>query len=109
MADIYSFKKREPEPPKHDPHLQGPAVCLVCKHQWEAVAPVGTDAATLECPECHAFKGAFTRYVQHNAPAWCCEKCDGQLFMIMLVDDAPSVACASCGNMRNAIDLFNPP
>lgn len=89
--------------------MQGPAVCLACKHQWEAVSEVGVDAATLECPSCHAAKGAFMKYVQHDAPAWCCEKCDSSLFMILLIKDTPSVACASCGELRNALDLFNPP
>ena len=40
------------------PHLSGEAMCLVCQHKWVAVAPIGE--CSLECPECHTFRGVFT-------------------------------------------------
>ena len=33
-----------------DPHISGDARCLACKHEWVAVAPIGT--IWLECPAC---------------------------------------------------------
>lgn len=39
------------------PFLAGPAMCVICKHEWAAVAPVGT--FDLECPSCGFFKGHF--------------------------------------------------
>ena len=46
---------------EHRPHLEGRALCLECKHTWQAVAPVGT--LTLECPKCHLHKGTMTHLV----------------------------------------------
>ena len=40
------------------PHLSGEAMRLVCQHKWVAVAPIGE--CSLECPECHTFRGVFT-------------------------------------------------
>ena len=40
------------------PHLSGEAMCLVCQYKWVAVAPIGE--CSLECPECHTFRGVFT-------------------------------------------------
>ena len=41
----------------NSPHIKGEARCLVCKHEWQAVAPAGT--YQLECPECKLHKGVF--------------------------------------------------
>ena len=51
---------------KSDPHLAKKARCCVCRHEWVAVAPLGTD--WLECPDCHLMKG---RYLHPKVP------CDG--------------------------------
>ena len=37
------------------PHWSGIASCLRCKHEWVAVAPVGTD--DLQCPSCGSGSG----------------------------------------------------
>ena len=39
------------------PHRTGNAVCLHCKHEWQAVAPTGV--TILKCPECKLEQGAF--------------------------------------------------
>lgn len=39
------------------PHWQGQAICLGCRHIWEASAPVGVNDS-LECPACNLTKGA---------------------------------------------------
>ena len=44
-------------PEKEDPHLSGEAVCIGCRHEWVAVAPVGT--WQLECPSCSTFNGIW--------------------------------------------------
>lgn len=51
MSNVIEFK------PKGEPHLSGEAVCIGCRHAWEATAPVGTD--NLECPSCGSMKGLF--------------------------------------------------
>lgn len=40
-----------------EPHREGKARCLNCKHEWEAVAPVGI--CSLECPNCLTTQGVF--------------------------------------------------
>lgn len=40
-----------------NPHLQGAARCLACKHEWQAVAPVG--ATDLKCPSCACLRGVY--------------------------------------------------
>lgn len=51
MSNIVPFKKGT------DPHGTGDAFCFQCKHEWIAVAPVGT--TQLECPECKTLKGLW--------------------------------------------------
>lgn len=41
---------------ERQPHWQGKAICLGCRHEWEAIAPMGT-YTDLECAECGLFKG----------------------------------------------------
>jgi len=43
------------------PHMRGEARCLQCKHEWNAVAPVG--AVWLECPECNTNQGVMKNTV----------------------------------------------
>lgn len=38
------------------PHWAGPAICIGCRHEWQAVAPLGSYTA-LECPQCRFPKG----------------------------------------------------
>lgn len=41
---------------ERQPHWSGPCVCLGCRHEWEAIAPVGSHVG-LECPACELPKG----------------------------------------------------
>jgi Zn finger protein HypA/HybF involved in hydrogenase expression len=44
----------------HRPSIKwasGRGLCLACRHEWEAVAPIGT--WQLECPKCDSTKGIF--------------------------------------------------
>lgn len=38
-------------------HSQGEAICAKCKHEWQAVAPIGV--ACLECPKCKVMSGMW--------------------------------------------------
>lgn len=49
--------------PKADT-LSGQARCARCKHEWVAVAPVGTEV--LECPQCETMHGLFVNMVASN-------------------------------------------
>lgn len=73
------------------PHMTGTARCLHCKHEWTAVAPLGS--MTMECPECSLHKGVF---VNNCAPEegllWTCN-CGNQLYFIQ-----PDICtCCNCG------------
>lgn len=52
MSNVVQFSK-----PEKDPHGVGNAICIGCKHEWIAVAPVGM--TRFECPECHTIKGTW--------------------------------------------------
>lgn len=50
---IVQFKRPEPV----QAHSEGTAVCLACRHEWAAVAPVGEQ--TLDCPSCKLPRGLW--------------------------------------------------
>lgn len=94
MTDILPFKPRQPPKIETDgPHLEGPAVCGACQHEWEAVAPVGV--VILECPKCARMWGAFKHQVEPPT-AWHCH-CGEWLFWL-----TPTGAmCRRCGTRSN--------
>lgn len=47
---------RRPEKPSGT-WSEGAALCIGCRHEWEAAAPTGT--WQLECPSCGSMKGIF--------------------------------------------------
>lgn len=73
-------------------HLQGPAKCLRCKHEWQVVAPTG-DVGDFECPSCGCYTGVITTLVEPAGLRWQCE-CENQLFFL---DNKGPPMCASCG------------
>lgn len=85
MGDVIEFKK-----PETGWNLTGPAKCMSCKHEWEAVVPVGTISG-LECCECGRFTGVMTHQAVSDT-TWEC-KCGCDLFRIT----PENVFCASCG------------
>lgn len=60
-----------------EPHSEGKARCLACKHEWVAVAPVGT--IWLECPACTLERGRFIAQHQREGDHWHCN-CGCDLF-----------------------------
>ena len=83
-------------------------MCVACGHEWHAAIPVGGECHAMECERCGSMKGVFKRFVRYEEfPQWHCGQCHGELFTAILIDQTPTVACASCGELRNAIDLFN--
>ena len=84
------------EKEKRNPHLCGKARCLACRHEWQAVAPVGS--TWLECPECKLLRGRFTMPVERNNSEahWHC-KCGNDLFYSV----AEGVYCPNCGEWQH--------
>jgi hypothetical protein len=54
MAEVVSLAAVREE---REPHLAGDALCIGCRHEWAAVAPVGV--WQLECPSCGSMKGIW--------------------------------------------------
>ena len=96
MATVISLESRRRKPQEaKDPHVSGKARCLHCRHEWTAVAPVGT--YELECPECHLLKGVMVGMcdLAEGTERWVC-KCGCDLFLIT----SEGSFCASCGGFQ---------
>jgi hypothetical protein len=72
------------------PHREGPARCLNCKHEWHAVAPVGT--WQLECPACGTSQGLFDGVSSTEGDQLMCD-CGALVFCI----DRRGPYCCHCG------------
>ena len=81
-----------PFPTKKIPSLRGPARCLHCFNEWEAVTPEGI-VASLECPECHLYKGILQGVMEPEGDTrWVCH-CGCDLFYIV----TSGLQCLMCG------------
>ena len=74
------------------PHLSGPARCMACKHEWDAVSPVGV-FDFLECPSCGAAKGVRTTLVVPDEVFRC--TCGSDLYYL----SPKGARCCNCGVM----------
>lgn len=76
------------------PHMHGPARCLGCQHEWEAVASVG--AVWLQCPACSVDRGRFISGTDRGeASRWTCH-CGNDLFRII----PAGTYCPNCGEWQ---------
>lgn len=73
-----------------NPHKEGRARCLACKHEWTALSPIGT--VTLECPSCGLMKGLYLGLMETQNAQWKCF-CGEWCFFI----DVRGPYCAHCG------------
>lgn len=83
------------------PHLAGAALCLGCKHTWEAVEPVGT--VSLECPECGTDRGVMAglAFPKDGAMVWTCNNDDNTLFTKVV---GQGWLCVVCGATQTNVD-----
>ena len=93
MGDVVELKPSRSTSDKDGPHLSGQAVCVACRHKWEAVAPVGV--VHLECPSCRRMWGEFKNPVEPDE-AWACH-CGNQLFFIKRDQ---TILCRKCGDLQ---------
>jgi hypothetical protein len=81
------------------PHWQGKCVCLGCRHEWEAVGPIGTHTS-LECPECGLPQGV-TKYPYGAKIGDLVLRCDCGCEAITIykraVDMLKVARCMACG------------
>jgi hypothetical protein len=87
VVSLQKFKE------ERSPHLQGRCRCMLCRYEWQGVAPVGT--TWLECPKCGAEKGYFITETMppEDALIWRCN-CGNELFVIRPEGYA---MCVNCG------------
>ena len=76
----------------HRPHMQGQMKCTACKHEFQAVTPIGTDWA--ECPECHLHRATWVNTVLKAGDHYTCIHCGCQTFQI---SNIYQVYCPVCG------------
>lgn len=93
MNNILDFTRQPARSKDEEDQLRGKARCLHCRHEWQAVTPVGK-VAGLECPECNLSKGVMVGLV---GPAdeeliWKCE-CGCKVFYLT----PGTVNCLNCG------------
>lgn len=91
MSDVVDLQRVREE---RSPHSSGQARCLDCKHEWVAVAPIGT--YWLQCPSCSLVRGKYI--FMFNFPDelhWNCN-CGNDLFY-MLKD---CCVCPNCGEKQ---------
>ena len=79
-------------PTKEIRSLRGPARCLHCGHEWEAVTPEGI-VASLECPQCSLYKGVLQGVTEpDHSTRWVCN-CGCDLFYILPSDGCQCLMC----------------
>lgn len=81
------------------PGLAGPAVCVGCSHQWNAVVPIGT-FDSIDCPACNRGTGVF-QYGVIPEPTWVC-RCGCFLFAIS--GKTGDIMCWQCGDAQKGFD-----
>lgn len=77
---------------------EGKAHCVGCRHEWEAVAPLGT--MWLECPECHLPKGTpkYAFGAADGDALLTCTPCGGEALTAYKRAGRFYVMCMACGN-----------
>lgn len=90
MADVVDIAQAREE---RSPHLRGAAVCLNCRHHWQAVAPIGV--FQLECPSCYTEKGVWNAPIGEDE-LWMCN-CGSFHFAITRTH----ARCLHCGNTQS--------
>jgi Zn finger protein HypA/HybF involved in hydrogenase expression len=89
MSEIIDFAKAKLE---RDPHTSGEAICLHCRHTWQAVAPVAV--FDLECPECRTMQGVWNYHLMPaNGDVFVCN-CGNNLFILQ---SNGRKMCPACG------------
>lgn len=87
MSNVVSFPDKG-----NGPHLEGPARCVRCKHEWRAVSPVGV-FEFLECPSCGNETGVRWTLTGPVDQYWQCH-CGCSAFAL---DAKGPPMCVNCG------------
>lgn len=89
----FSRPERQESPSEYAEHLNGKARCMACRHEWQAVAPVGVN--WMECPACGTMKGRY----MHPAVPYRDEKvweCACGCIDFIILASPPRAFCVGC-------------
>jgi len=90
MGKVINFEKDDTEK-----RLQGPVICLNCKHEWQVVAPLG-EFDGFQCTNCGLYKGILEGLVHSREEIWHCD-CGCHVFIIK----KEGFLCMNCGVTQN--------
>lgn len=82
------------------PHMSGPAICLMCGHQWIGVCEVGI-VHGMRCPNCKLLKGVYEGLCVSESPTQYFE-CECGNAHFMLLNDGNQL-CVLCGKEHGFI------
>ena len=88
---VLEFKR--PEPKGDEPFwVTGPAICLRCRHKWEALSEA--TMRSLECPECGLSTGVPRGVIvpSQDEEMWTCN-CSNDTFWVL----RDGIMCLVCG------------
>lgn len=79
-----------------EPNLTGPARCVRCGHEWEAVVPQSTGFAQIECGNCGGEDTGFgMTLVKRGGAQW---RCDCGCFAFGI--SPAEIYCLNCGMVQ---------
>jgi hypothetical protein len=78
---------------EREPHLNGNARCLACKHEWVAVAPI--IVTSMERPEYPLERGRYVVQFERDGEHWHCN-CGNDLFY----STPDGFYCPNCGEWQ---------
>ena len=84
---------------EYRPHLEGPVICMHCKHEWRGVSPVGRYAG-LECPRCNLETGVRRGLIWPENKMYRCD-CGSNIFFIC---GDRGAMCIMCGDIYHETD-----
>lgn len=87
-------RQKEDEAPV--PHIEGPAICLACKHEYHCVVDARANVSKMECPACGAERATFATNIQQQGDHWTCA-CGNYLFAIT----RQGTYCPCCGTWQS--------
>ena len=80
--------------------IKGEAVCLQCKHEWDAIFPIGS--SDFKCPKCNTYKGVMKYFVEiRNEHSYSCGECNNNLFFLL---DHGVNQCPMCGTIIEQLE-----
>ena len=81
---------------------EGAAICMNCRHEWEAVSQIGS--LPFDCPSCRAAKGVWKNFFMRKfgmeeVHHWQC-RCGCEFFHV----SPHGIYCPNCGRSQRPYD-----